>query len=166
MPKPFAGRDPFANVVRVVIICTKRRRHAPQRSSGSATLEPPSEPPAEGMRLHVVPVRQEALDGTNEVRGPWEGRVLEDSTSDDAEPDLHLIDPGGVQRGEEESEAPAVPADEGLPRVAAVNVQVVPDHGDVAGRVHSCDPLHEAHQIDSLPGYRALAYDVASVRVE
>jgi hypothetical protein len=95
--EPFTGGDPSAKVVCVVVICAKSRRHAPwQRSSGSAALESPSEPPAERMRLHVVPVRNEAFHGMDEILGRGEGRVLEHSTGDDAEPDLYLIDPGGV----------------------------------------------------------------------
>src|ERR1700690_3255242 len=92
--------------------------------------ESPGEGPAEGARLRTVPVSNEAEDIVSESRHALEAAIAQDASLQDAEPDLDLVDPGGVQRGVDKVEAAAVLLVEPRPAgIAAVIVQVevVPD---------------------------------------
>jgi hypothetical protein len=54
--------------------------------------------PAERMRLVPVPVIDEASDSGFERQRVLEAAVAEDSAVKDGEPNLDLVEPGGVQR--------------------------------------------------------------------
>src|SRR5579872_4083151 len=100
--------------------------------SGSVR-ESPGERPAEGVGLDTVPMSDEAEDIVTEGRHALEAAVTQDAPLQDAEPNLDLVDPGGMQRSVDKVQPVAVLLVEPRPAgVAAVVVQVevVPDDVD------------------------------------
>src|SRR5579864_7026874 len=73
-------------------------------ASGSVD-ESPGEGPAEGARLGTVPVSNEAEHIMSESSHALEAAVAQDAALKNAEPDLDLVDPRGVQRRVDKSEA-------------------------------------------------------------
>src|SRR6266568_2644220 len=102
-----------------------------------------AELPVEGMRLVLVPVSDETVDALDERRLAGKVSPTEYPTLHDPEPDFDLVDPRGVLRGVHEVEAAAMRRVELLPRLAKVDVEVVPDDMDVPGGVLTGDGLHE-----------------------
>jgi hypothetical protein len=105
--------------------------------------------PAERMRFVAVPVIDEASDCGFELQRVLEAAVAQDSSVKDGEPDLDLVEPGGVQRRVDECEALAVPGIELAPPTdlpVMVDVEVVPDHDDALLRVAPREALHELHE--------------------
>jgi hypothetical protein len=97
--------------------------------------ESPREGPAEGVRLGAIPMADEAEDVPSERGHALEAAVAQDAALKDAEPDLDLVDPRGMQRRVDEAEAISVLLVE--PRPASVTsvvvqVEVVPDDVDTA----------------------------------
>src|SRR5580658_302482 len=166
MVESLIGVQKLAHVVGVVFF-SGEARHAPARiaSSGSA-FEPASEGPPKGMGFVLVPVANKALDDADEFGGRWEGAVFEDAASQKAEPDLHLVHPRRVQRRVEEAESSSVALVEGVPRGTPMNIEIVPDDGEVAGRVPSRDAPHKAHQVVGLALNGALADDLPGMGIE
>src|SRR5882724_12568083 len=158
--------EKLADVVFVVFVRERRARHTRRIALCGAAFEPSAEDPAERMRLVRGPMSDEAVDGASQLVEGSEGAVLQHTTREDAEPDLNLVDPRRVQRRVEESEAIAMTEVERLPCRAVMDVEVVPDDGDVARRVLLSDALHEAHQVDRLASLGALTEHVAGVRIE
>src|SRR5947209_11548764 len=103
--------------------------------------------PAEGMGFEAIPVADEAEDGAGHLGGVGEVTVLENPAMKDGEPDLDLIHPRGVLGGVDEMESAAVALGESLPRLAIVDIEIVPDDIDVAGRIAASDRLHEGGQV-------------------
>src|SRR5579871_6427761 len=87
--------------------------------------ESPREGPTEGPRFGPIPMADEAEDIPSERWDALEAAVAEDPALEDAEPDLDLVDPRGMQRRVDEAEAMPVLAVEARPaRVAPVVLQV------------------------------------------
>ncbi len=81
------------------------RRSGLARHSGESTRrgagsvdESPGERPGEGTRLGTVPVLDEAENIVSQGSDTLEAAVAEDAALKNAEPDLDLVDPGGVKR--------------------------------------------------------------------
>src|SRR5579864_1855477 len=92
--------------------------------------ESPSEGPAERARLGTIPMSDEAQDVLRERGHALEAAVAQKTSLKDAEPDLDLIDPGGMQRRVDEAKAISVLPVESRPAGVAsvvVQVEVVPD---------------------------------------
>jgi len=85
------------------------------------------------MRVVLVPVGDETVDALDEGRLAGEVSPTEYRTLHDPEPDLELVNPRGVLRGVDEVEAAAMRRVDFLPRLATVDVEVVPDDIDLAG---------------------------------
>src|SRR5579872_648154 len=116
--------------------------------SGSVR-ESPGERPAEGVGLDTVPMSDEAEDIVTEGRHALEAAVTQDAPLQDAEPNLDLVDPGGMQRSVDKVEPVAVLLVEPRPAgVAAVVVQVevVPDDVDPTTLVALRERVHEGQQ--------------------
>ena len=93
MLQALAGGEKLEDLVLVVFIRQRSARHTRRIALCGAAFEASAEDPAERMRLVRVPVNDEAVDGTRQLVEVSEGGVLEHATSEDAEPDLDLIDP-------------------------------------------------------------------------
>ena len=102
----------------VLIVCIRERgaRHTRRIGLRGAAFEASAQDPAERMRLVVVPVGDEAIDGAHRLIEVAEGCMLQHPTREDTEPDLHLAHPRRVQRRVQEAEAAAVSQVERLPR--------------------------------------------------
>jgi len=111
--------------------------------------ESPCEGPAEGARFGTVPVSDKTEDIASERGHALEASVAEDATLEDAEPDLDLIDPRGVQRRVDEAEAmPVLPVEPRPARITTVVVQVevVPDDVDASALVALGERVHEGQE--------------------
>src|SRR5580700_181980 len=111
--------------------------------------ESPCEGPAEGARLGTVPVSDETEDIASERGDALEAAVAQDTALKDAEPDLDLIDPRGMQRRVDEAEAMSVLLVEPRPACVAsvvVQVEVVPDDVDTSAFVALREPVHEGQK--------------------
>jgi hypothetical protein len=111
--------------------------------------ESPSEGPAEGARLGTIPMSDEAEDVLSERCHALETAVAQDTALKDAEPDLDLIDPGGMQRRVDKAEAMSMLLVEPRPTSVAsvvVQVEVVPNDVDTAAIVALCERVHEGQQ--------------------
>ena len=104
-----------------------------------------AERPPERARV-TVPRRDEGADCRRELTPPGEGGVPQGCTREEAEPNLDLVHPGCVERRVNEAKASAVAFVERLPARAVMDVEVVPDHVDIAARVLLRDLLHERHE--------------------
>src|SRR2546426_2694460 len=72
-----------------------------------------------------IPEADEAEDRTAQLGNAGEAAVLEDAALEDREPDLDLVDPGGVNRSVHEMKAAPVPAVEARPAtIASVVVDI------------------------------------------
>lgn len=99
------------------------------------------------MGFVAIPVRDEPQDGLLELARVVEAAETQHAALEDGEPDLDLVEPGGVQGREDELEATVVPRVESAPpllRAVFVNVEVVPDDDDSPSGVTTRDPRHEA----------------------
>src|SRR5271169_5051575 len=74
-------------------------------AAGGRVHESPGEGPAEGARLSAIPMPDEAQDVMRERGHALEAAVAQNAALKDAEPDLDLIDPGGMQRRVDEAKA-------------------------------------------------------------
>src|SRR5579883_1531373 len=111
--------------------------------------ESSGEGPPKGTRLGTVPVADEAEDVMSERRQALEAAVAQDTALKDAEPDLDLVDPGGMQRGVDEAEATSVVLVEPRPpsvTAVVVQVEVVPDDVDTSAVVALRERVHERQQ--------------------
>src|SRR5882724_6667758 len=117
------------------------------RGASAAVLLPlAAERPAKRVRLGAVPVRDEPEHAPPQLGLRRERAVLEDTLREDAEPDLDLVHPGGVQRGMDEVESTPMSLVEDAPAVAVMRVEVVPHDVDLAGWVALRERLHERDQ--------------------
>src|SRR6516225_4374321 len=111
--------------------------------------ESPSEGPAEGTRLGTIPMPDEAHDVVRERGNALEAAIAQNTALKDAEPDLDLIDPRGMQRRVDEAKAMSVflvePRPAGVASVV-VQVEVVPDDVDAAALVALRELVHEGQQ--------------------
>lgn len=91
----------------------------------------------------------EAEDVPRERGHALEAPVAQNTALKDAEPDLDLVDPGGMQRGVNEAKAMSVLPVESRPASLAsvvVQVEVVPDDVDTAALVAMREGVHEGQQ--------------------
>src|SRR5260370_4241234 len=70
--------------------------------------ESPGEGPPKGARLGAIPVSDEAEDVVGERGHALEAAVAQDASLKNAEPELDLVDPGGMQRRVYEAKATCV----------------------------------------------------------
>jgi hypothetical protein len=97
-----------------------RHRVGSLRGEASGRVdESTSEGPAEGSGLGAIPMADEAQDIVSERRHALEAAIAQDPSLQDAEPDLDLVDPGGVQRRVDEAEATSVLSVEPCPASVA-----------------------------------------------
>src|SRR5688572_6601388 len=128
--------------------------------------EAAAELPVEGMSFVLVPVGHEAVDAVDQGGLAGEVPAAENPTLQDREPDLDLVHPRGVLRGVHEVESTTVLGVELLPRLAVVNIEVVPDDIHVTYRVLASDGLHELRQVGRSSTGAALAVHLASSHIE
>lgn len=122
--------------------------------------------PLERARRGVAP-GDEGLGALEQVRGRGMAGVAKYVARVDAEEQLDLVDPAGMQRREVHDEAPAVTGIELIPHgVRAMRVQVVPDDVHGAPRVRAGDPLHERHEVALGAPLGAAGDDPPRVRIE
>lgn len=121
------------------------------------------------MRFVPVPVIDEAIDGGFELLRVLEAAVAQNPAMKDGEPDLNLVEPGGVQWCVNEREALAVPGVELAPPAilpVVVNVEVVPDHDDALLWVALREGLHEPHECASVAMRDDLAEHLSCAHIE
>lgn len=126
------------------------------------------ERPAKRFGSPVV-VADEALDGLSKHTGAGEVAVLEQLPLQDGEPQLDLVDPGGVLWCVDEREPSAVPAVEARPPLVfsvVVSVEVVPDHDDAFVGVPIRHCLHERDQVLGCPLVVHPCEDLAAADVQ
>jgi len=142
-------------------LCQGHLRTSLQRIAG--------ERPPERMRPVAVPGSDELQDRRAERGSRAEAAVAQALTLQEAEPQLHLVHPGGMLGRVVEDEALAVAGVERTPPpllTIEVNVQVIPDDMDGPGRVAHRELLHERHQIGRRPRRSARAHDLAPVHLK
>jgi hypothetical protein len=102
--------------------------------------------PIERVGLETIPVTNEGQHLGAQIRDALERAVAQQTALQDREPDLDLVDPGGVQGRVDEDETTAMMAAElGPAAIVAVvmNVEIVPDYEDPALRKSACDDVQE-----------------------
>src|SRR5579863_7613978 len=117
---------PCKGVYRAVAVSSASLRDTSASLGGEASgrvHESPSEGPAKGARLDTVPIADKAEDVLSERCHALEAAIAQDTALKDAEPDLDLIDPGGMQRRVDKAEAMSMVLVE--PRPASVASVVV-----------------------------------------
>ena len=121
------------------------------------------------MGFVAVPMANEATQSDFQLTSRVEHTVSEHAFLNDAEEDLDLVDPRGVNRSVEEAEAIAVMPIETLPSLVfafQMNVEIIPDDVELLSRIPACHGLHEIHDIDVLPAFAHFSVDVARVGIE
>jgi len=116
--------------------------------------------PIERVGLETIPVANEGEHLCAQIGDALERAVAQQTALQDREPDLDLVDPGGVQGRVDEAETTAMMAAElGPAAIIAVvmNVEIVPDYEDPALRKSACDDFQEVVHSAS----RALLHDAS-----
>lgn len=106
------------------------------------------ERPVERACFESVPMRDERLDDSCELRTRGKTRVSEHSALEDREPELDLIDPRGVNRRVEKFKPTAVALVEPHPSLVAavvMDVEIVPDNDDASTGMATRDRIEKAH---------------------
>jgi len=143
---------PCNGVYRAVAVSSASLRDTSASLCGKASgrvHESPSKGPAKGARLDTIPMADEAEDFLSERCHALEAAVAQDTALKDAEPDLDLIDPGGMQRRVDKAEAMSMLLVEPRPASVAsvvVQVEVVPYDVDTAAVVALRERVHEGQQ--------------------
>lgn len=119
-----------------------------------------SEGPVPGVSFKGVPVFDKSEESRFKLFQAPEARVPEDAALKNAKPDLDLVDPGRVDRCVDEVESTAMPVVEGLPSIAMMDVEVVPDHVDSSNRVAFGHGFHKRHEIGLSSLRTAMAEDL------
>jgi hypothetical protein len=136
---------------------------ARQVGTTAMLLEPAAESPAERVRLVCVPVADEPAQRTRESLEVGEVAVRQHAPMQDPEPDLDLVHPRRVERRVDEVEPSSMLLAQALPRLAAVDVEVVPDHVHLTGHAGG-DRLHELEKLLGGPPLAHLDEDLAGRR--
>lgn len=125
-----------------------------------------SEGPAPGMSFQGVPVIKESEKGGVELFQAAKACIPEDPPLEDTKPDLNLVDPGRMDRCIDKVKAPPMPDVEGLPSVAVMDVEVVPDHVNRPDRVAFGHGFHEGQEIGLSSLSTTVAKDTSRPRLE
>lgn len=120
------------------------------------------------MGFVVVPLANESAQSDFQLTGGVEHAVSEHAFLNDAEEDLDLVDPRGVNRSVEEAEPITVTPIETLPSLVftiKMDVEIVPDDVDPLFGVPARYGLHEIHDVDALAPFANFGVNVACVGI-
>jgi hypothetical protein len=114
----------------------------------------------------LVALRHEGIGALAQLFNGRMAGMAQDTARIDAEHQLDLIDPAGVDRREVKDEPVIMSGVEGLPYgLRAVSVQVVPHDVYPTLAVGLRDLLHKGHEVDLGAPIRATAQDASGVHV-
>src|SRR6476620_12278843 len=119
--------------------------------------------PLEGYRVLVI-ARDERVDRLAQLMDRREAGAIEGAAGEYGEPDLDLVEPGGVGRGEVEVDV-LVPCQPQIP-LRLVGLEVVEDHVDLPARVIGDHVVHEVEELEATPALAVLGLDRAGRDLE
>ena len=123
------------------------------------------ETPFEGLWL-FVPLLEKLFRALQEMLLPCVAGVAQDAPSVDAEQQLDLVDPGGMQGGEMKLETAIVPLVEFLPNAGTVRIQVIPDDVDDLLRPSRSDLFHESQEVGLRAGVAAMGEATSRMNIQ